>query len=160
MRGIGVITAVFLLLFPIMPDTGTIIYDTEAPVEVQDICNKYGEMYDICPELLQAICYHESRYTYDAVNSSCKGIMQINAPVHKERMAKLGVTDIFDVDSNIHVGADYLAELFADYPDAATVLGLYHGEKNAVAKGKSGNYSKYTKEILEKAYELERLHGK
>ena len=160
MRGIGVITAVFLLLFPIMPDTGTIIYDTEAPVEVQDICNKYGEMYDICPELLQAICYHESRYTYNAKAGSCKGIMQINEPVHKDRMKKLGVTDIYDMESNIAVGADLLGELFADYTDAGTVLGLYHGEKDAIKKGKSGNYSDYTKEILEKAYELERLHGK
>lgn len=159
MRGLGLLTAIVMLCFPVMPDTIT-MFDNETPIEVQEACIKWGEYYDICPELIQAICYHESRYVLDVDNGTCKGIMQINEPVHSERMKKLGVTDLYDLDSNIHVGADYLAELFADYPDAGTVLGLYHGEKNAVKKGKTGNYSNYTKGILEKAYELERTHGK
>lgn len=159
MRGIGFLTAVLLLLSPISQPTG-IIYDTEAPIEVQDACNKYGEMYDISPELLQAICYHESRYQYDAVCDSCKGIMQINEPVHTKRIEKCGVTNIFDMESNIKVGADLLAELFKSYPDTGTVLGLYHGERDAIKKGINKNYSDYTEEILEKTSELEKLHGK
>ena len=86
--------------------------------------------------------------------------MQVNEPYHKDRLKKLGVTDIYDMDGNIHTGADYLAELFASYEDPAAVLGLYHGEKNAVKKAASGNASSYVKRILKKSEELEKLHGK
>lgn len=160
MRGIGLITALVLVTSSnVMLEINT-KFDTEAPIEVQEACIKWGKYYDICPELIQAICWNESRYETNLENGTCVGIMQINEPVHTARIEKLGVTDIFELDSNIHVGADLLAELFTYYPDAGTVLGLYHGEKNAVSKGKTGNYSTYTKTILEKSYELERVHGK
>lgn len=132
----------------------------DAPDEVKEICEKYGTEYNICPELLEAICWNESRYTADIAAGSCKGIMQVNEPFHKDRLKKLGVTDIYDMDGNIHTGADYLAELFASYEDPAAVLGLYHGERNAVKKAASGNASSYVKRILKKSEELERLHGK
>lgn len=86
--------------------------------------------------------------------------MQIKKSCHKKRMQDLGVTDLSDIDSNIHVGADYLRELFDDYEDAGIVLGLYHGESNAVARGQSGDLSSYVTSILENSERLERLHGK
>ena len=134
--------------------------DEETPLEVRIACNKYGAEYDICPELLEAICYNESRYLPDVFNGTCRGIMQINEPYHKERMERLGVTDIYDLEGNIHVGADYLAELFAQYEDVGVVLSVYHGESKAVERAKKGNLSKYVKKILAKSEELERLHGK
>ncbi len=134
--------------------------DDGIPENVKTICEKYGEEYNICPELLEAICWNESRFTAKAENGTCKGIMQINVTAHTDRMAKLGVTDIYDIDSNIHVGADYLAELFASYEDAGAVLGSYHGERNAVSKAEKGQLSGYTKRILKKAEYFERLHGK
>ena len=134
MGRIGFLTALVLVASSaVMPETNT-TYDTEAPIEVQEACNKWGEYYDICPELLQAICWNESRYETDLVNGTCKGIMQINEPVHTARIEKLGVTDIYDIDENIHVGADLLAELFADYPDAGTVLPLSRREKSRVKR--------------------------
>lgn len=51
-------------------------------------------------------------------------------------------------------------ELFEKYSEAAVVLGLYHGEKNAVKKAESGKMSSYVAGILERSAELERLHGK
>lgn len=159
MGGIGFLT--LLLTIGQLSTEPIINFDSETPVEVQEACNKWGGEYDICPELLQAICYHESRYEADVKSGTCVGIMQINEPVHADRLIKLGITDIYDIDSNIHAGADLLAELFNNYSsDAGTVLGLYHGEKYAIQNGKKGIYSEYTKEILEKAYDLERLHGK
>ena len=134
--------------------------DDGIPAEVKEICEKYGTEYDICPELLEAICYNESRFTAKAENGPCKGIMQINITAHKDRMEKLGVTDIWDIDNNIHVGADYLAELFETYEDVGAVLGSYHGERSAVSKAKKGQLSGYTKRILKRAESYERLHGK
>ena len=136
--------------------------DDSTPIEIQISCNKWGEVYNICPELLEAICYHESRFNESVTDStgSCVGLMQIKASCHKGRMIELGATDLKDIDDNIHVGADYLAELFADYEDVGIVLGLYHGESNAVERAKRGQLSDYVTEILEMSYELEEQHGK
>lgn len=134
--------------------------DTETPIEIQIACNKYGQQYGVCPELIEAIMYYESRYKADAQNGTCKGLMQINEPCHRERMKKLGVTDIFDEEGNILVATDYLAELFEEYEDAGIVLAVYHGEKNAIKNASNGILSNYSKKILEKSEELERIHGK
>lgn len=163
MRTAKVLTLLLAAALALTPAiTASAKYDAEidAPDDVKEICEKYGAEYDICPELLEAICWNESRYTADIAAGSCKGIMQVNEPFHKDRLKKLGVTDIYDMDGNIHTGADYLAELFASYEDPAAVLGLYHGERNAVKKAASGNASSYVKRILKKSEELERLHGK
>lgn len=128
--------------------------------EAQESCVKYGEEYGICPELLMAIIERESAGQADAENGGCKGLMQISDRWHTDRMERLGVTDIYDVDSNIHVGADYLAELFQEYGEVSTVLMVYHGEENAVKKSKSGQVSKYADGILTRSEELERRHGK
>ena len=136
--------------------------DTETPIEVQFACDRYGEEYNICPELLEAICWKESRFDENAVDStkSCFGLMQIRAASHKDRIQRLEVNDLYDIEGNIHVGADYLADLFETYEDAGLVLMIYHGEKNAVKKAERGQISQYAKDILEKSEELERVHGK
>lgn len=152
---------IIALLLPSIKVQARTFIDNEAPVDVLFACDWYGKEYNICPELLQAICFQESRYTADIVDSTgtCCGLMQINVSSHKERMKRLGVTDIYDIYGNVHVGADYLAELFDEYEDVAVVLTIYHGEKN-VSRAMKGNYSSYVKDILEKSEYLERLHGK
>lgn len=152
--------AIFLF-FPISADARTYI-DNETPIEIQIACNKYGEQYGICAELLESICYQESHYIPTATDAteSCFGLMQIQKISHRERMKDLGVNDLYDIDSNIHVAADYLAELFERYEDVGTVLMVYHGEKDAVLKSERGYLSKYAQEILTRSEALERLHGK
>lgn len=158
--GILLSLAIFLF-FPISADARTYI-DTETPIEIQIAANKYGAEYGICPELIESICYQESRFDPQALDGSqsCYGLMQIQKISHRERMNNLGVTDLYDVDSNIHVATDYLAELFEQYEDVGTVLMVYHGEKDAVKKSERGEVSKYAREILERSYYLETLHGK
>ena len=136
--------------------------EIEIPEKVQEACEKYGEEYGICPELLEAICFKESRFHHTVVDPSftCIGLMQIDATTHRKRMQRLGISDLFDIDNNVHVGADILSELFDYNEDASLVLMLYHGEKNAYYKAKRGKISKYAKDILELSEELERKHGK
>lgn len=152
--------AIFVFFVTAVPAAAKYDAEIDAPEEVKEICEKYGAEYNISPEFLEAICWNESRYLPEVASGSCKGIMQINEPVHRKRMEALGAKDIFDVDDNIHTGADYLAELFKEHEDPAAVLGLYHGEKNAISKANTGKYSGYVSRILEKAACLERLHGK
>lgn len=134
--------------------------ETYISLEAQEVCAKYGEEYGICPELLMAIIERESAGQTDAENGGCKGLMQISDRWHMDRMERLGVTDIYDVDGNIHVGTDYLAELFEEYGEVTTVLMVYHGERNAVEKSENGEISKYADWILTRSAELERRNGK
>lgn len=69
----------------------------------------------------------------------------------------MGVTDIYSIDGNIHVGADYLSELFEKYCDVGIVLMVYHGENNAATKTELSDYADW---ILTRSAELERMNGK
>ena len=135
---------------------------TGVPEDVYQNANIIGHEFDICPELLMAVAETESRFTATAENGSCKGLMQVSVNFHKQRFTDAGwsSSDWTDPYKNMYVAADYLHDLFEEHEDAATVLMLYHGEKNAVSKGKSGNVSSYAKGILERSEELERFHGK
>ena len=136
--------------------------ETGIPESVYQDANIIGHEFNICPELLMAMAERESRFTASAENGSCKGLMQVSVSYHKQRFAEAGwnSSEWTNAYKNMYVAADYLADLFEEYEDAATVLMLYHGEKNAVSKGKSGNVSSYAKGILERSEELERFHGK
>lgn len=129
------------------------------PQAVLDSAEKWGNEYGICPELLVSIAWAESRYNPNAVNKSgtCHGLMQISLSAHSQRMARLGVGSLYDLDGNMKVAADYLSELFTLYEDPAVVLGTYHGESDALTKTEMSSYSKG---ILEMSYELETRHGK
>ena len=149
-----------VIAFLTIANVGASSRETYLPDEVREICVKYGEEYCICPELLMAIVETESGGKQYAENAGCKGLMQIYEKWHGDRMEKLSVTDIYDADGNIHVSADYLAELFEEHEDAATVLMVYHGERDAIKRARSGQISSYANKILERSAELERLHGK
>lgn len=134
--------------------------DTWLSDDVQGYCEEIGEEYCICPEMLMAIIEAESRGDAYAENGGCKGLCQVSVKWNKSRMRSLGVTDIFDEYGNILVGADYLAELFEEYEDAALVLDVYHGDSKAVKRAERGEISVYAQKILDRSAELERLHGK
>lgn len=120
-----------------------------------------GQQYGICPELLQAIAERESSLHIYAVNGTCKGLMQISEKWHRDRMKRLGVTDIYDVYGNILLAADYIAELEKENDDLYYVLMRYNMEKNTADKlYEAGKYTDYAVGIVERSAELERLHGK
>ena len=155
------IASVLLLTFLSVEEANAAGKDTYISKEVQEACIKYGEEYNICPELLMAMCEKESSGRADAVNGPCKGLLQVNENVHKERMERLGVTDLFDIDSNVNVAADYLLELFEKNQDIYLVLMEYNmGGAAAERLYEQGIYSKYSISITERSEELERIHGK
>jgi hypothetical protein len=128
--------------------------------EIVSMCDEIGEIYGICPELLQAMIEKESTGNPDAVNGGCIGLMQIFQKYHLERMERLGVTDLLDPYSNILVGADYISELAEKHGDVALVLDIYNGNSKAFYNNDNGIISSYAKWILERSEELEREHGK
>lgn len=134
----------------------------EIPEEIETWCEYYGEMYDICPETLEAVCWVESRCTPDAqsADKSCKGLMQIKPSCHRKRMERLGVRNIFGTWENIKTGSDYLAELGGS-EDIAVALAIYNGQSaGKIEQAKQGNYTGYVEKVLSISEELERAHGK
>lgn len=139
--------------------------DDEIPEEIIEYCEEIGPKYDICPELLEAIAWHESRFTPTVTNRKCWGLCQVNVKVHADRIDKLGYTkdDMLEAGPNIEVAADYLAELYQTYgDDSPIVLSLYSGAGwDAVeAYKENGTMTDYVEEILTRSANYERLHGK
>lgn len=133
----------------------------DIPDDVWKACVKYGEQYGISPYFLAAVYWTESNYKANAVNKAgtCFGVGQVKESVHRPRMNKLGVTNLFDPDQNIHTSADYFAELFEEYEDPALVLMIYHGESDAMWKAENGIVSNYAQTILDDAWDLEERAG-
>lgn len=133
--------------------------------ELLDLTEEVGQIYGICPELLQSIIFYESSYRADAECGGCKGLMQINESTHSDRIKRIKAeyrisNNIFNPRLNVLVGADYLAELFEEYEDVGLVLMIYHGESKAIQNADNGKLSSYAKKILIKSEEEEREHGK
>ena len=136
--------------------------ETGIPENIYQDAEIIGHEFNICPELLLAIAERESRFQADAKNGSCKGLMQLNTTCHRARFEEMGWSsqEWPDAYKNMYVAADYLADLFEKYEDVGIVLGVYHGESDAVRRGQSGRLSSYVNKILERSEELERLAGK
>lgn len=140
-------------------------FDDEIPKEIRQYCETIGSDYDICPELLEAIAWHESRFIPTVKNKNCYGLMQINVKVHKDRIESLGYTskDMLKAEPNIMVAADLLHELYELYgDDNPIVLSLYSGAGwDAVENYKEyGMMTDYVEDILTRSSRYERLHGK
>lgn len=117
----------------------------------------------ICPELVEAIIERESNWDSHAVNGTCVGLMQIDQLTHWKRMQNLGVADLSDPYDNILVGVCILEDLFWKYQDPAAVLMYYnagYSDKLGLGAYRRGEISDYALQVLERAAELERLHGK
>lgn len=96
-----------------------------------------------CPyELALSVIWCETRFqNINGDNGDSIGYMQIQPKWHKERMERLGVTDLSDPLSNFRVGCDFLAELIAKYGDEEKALTCY----NTGSPGKS----EYATRIIE-----------
>lgn len=143
----------------------------EIPVEIIEITEIIGQKYDICPELLQAIIWQESRCIASVKNSSCSGLMQINVAnkFNKDHIKEMATDKnltyseaIFDVEINIEAGAQLLKYLFDNFgDDPAEILMRYNGDSTNLKRYKNGgDMSQYAKDTLEISELLERAHGK
>ncbi len=133
----------------------------EVPEAVSMAAEKYGKEYGIAPEFLEAMAFYESSFNPKAVNGGCMGLMQVNPKWHKERIKRLKVSNLYSLNSNMMIAADYLAELFAEYQDPAVVLMVYNGDSRAekFMTGKA-DMSEYAAKILRLSEVLERKNGK
>lgn len=135
--------------------------DTTIPKVYQDYCIEIGEKYHICPELLMAMIEQESSGRADVVNSAGDtGLLQVNPAWHKERMERLGVSDLTDPYSNILVAADYLAELFSENDGDIYLVLMKYNMRHETAEDMfyAGKFSDYSVMVEHRAWELQQLH--
>ena len=135
------------------------------PSEIKEYCEEIGRNFDICPEILEAIAWHESRFIPTVKNKNCYGLCQVNVKIHQDRIEECGYTeeDMLEAYPNIFVAADYLSDLYETYGDEnPIVLSLYSGAGwDAVEKYKEyGFITDYVDDILTRSAKYERLHGK
>ena len=128
---------------------------------LKSICKYVGDMYDISPELLQAVAWVESRYQVNATSHcNAKGLCQIMKKWHGARMEKLGVADLYDPYGSVLLCADILDELsqHAYGDDIRYVLMAYNrgqnGTTGANALYKKGVITKYATDVLAKEQEF------
>ena len=134
----------------------------DIPDEIWSAALIWGMEYDVCPELICAISYYESRWTnVVSANGLYWGTMQVHPPSHKSRIERLEVTDLLDSSQCIRVATDLLAELFEKYDDPVIVLMKYHGESDAAVKRylEKGKITSYPKKVLALSAELEEVNN-
>lgn len=158
------ILAVSILIVLIYPPNSAYAIEES---KVEEYTEEIGKKYNISPEIIQAIIERESSYDEEATNGDCVGLMQVSTKWNEERMEKLGITDIYDPYSNILVGTDFLAELFQigidkGYGDDIYYVLMRYSMKTTTANKLYLNeeYSDYAIGICDRAFELEREHGK
>lgn len=132
---------------------------------LHDYIEETCSIYNVCPELIEAIIERESSWNPNAYNSGsgCIGLMQIDPKWHKERMERLSVTDLTDPEENILVGVDYIAELFEKYGDVYAVLMFYnagYSDNYGLGAWEDGRYSQYAVKVSKRAIELGDLSDK
>lgn len=145
--------------------------NVDIPDDIIDITEEVGAEYNICPELLQALIWSESRCIPTVYNSSCKGLMQINTSVstNKTNITELAAakgisysSGIWDKEVNIETGARLLKLLYDEYgDDPAEIIMRYNGDSTNLKRYlRDGNMSDYASEVLSISELLERAHYK
>ena len=135
----------------------------EFPQDIVEYSEIIGQLFGICPELLQSIAYYESRFDSDAQYGNCIGLCQINPTLHEEKFIANGwaAADATNPYINMYVCAEILTELFEEYEDPAEVLMRYNGAKTALKEyHKNGSLNQYTQDVLTMSERLERAQGK
>ena len=103
-----------------------------------NLCSQYG----VDSSVIFSVMYHESHFNAGATSGSgAQGLMQIIPRYSASRMARLGVTNLYDPASNILVGIDLLAEYYHTY-------GSWNQALTAYRTGNAGNDSAYAATIL------------
>lgn len=126
----------------------------------QEYIEQLCEDKDISPELVEALIEHESTWNPEAVNGNCIGLMQVDKSIYKDLIGSRNLTDPYD---NIQIGVEVLEELIHKYGEVAPALMFYnagYSESYGIVAYNAGTISNYAEWILNRAEELERLHGK
>ena len=99
-----------------------------AQLEINDHIDKMAKRDGLNPDVIKALIEEESGWGESAEgdNGQSVGLMQIQERWHKDRMKRLGVTNLYDSEQNITVGCDILSELLNKYGNYKDALSAYN----------------------------------
>lgn len=99
-----------------------------AQLEMNNHIDKMAKRYRLNPDVVKALIEEESGWLSSAEgdNGESVGLMQIQERWHKDRMKRLGVTNLYDSEQNITVGCDILSELLNKYGNYRYALSAYN----------------------------------
>lgn len=132
-------------------------FDVPLPHDLQDFIFAECEKHNIAPAIIIAMIERESSFRAHVVGDGGEsfGLMQIKEKYQKERMKRLGCTDLLNPFENVKVGIDIVAELKDKNSDLYWVLMAYNGGQSYANKRiKSGKISNYALKVVERAEEL------
>lgn len=120
--------------------------DAETQRLLYQACDEVGIQY----ELALAVIHQETGFrNIVGDDGASAGYMQVQQRWHKDRMERVGVTDLTDPYSNFLVGCDYLAELIEKERGLEWALHAYNGGPSYANKmAKAGKISQYAKDVL------------
>lgn len=99
-----------------------------AQLETNNHIDKMAKRYGLDSRIIKALIEEESGWCESAEgdDGNSIGLMQIHERWHKERMKRLGVTNLYDSEQNITVGCDILSELLNKYGNYRDALSAYN----------------------------------
>lgn len=118
---------------------------------VSSVCSNY---LNIDPLLVMGIIQVESEFNPECYYGGCYGLMQVNKSQHLSRIDKLNASDLYDPESNIRVGVDIFSECLRQANgNVIYALMIYNeGYNSATPRYNSGIVSKYSKKVMNAAY--------
>ena len=140
------------------PESTTLTQDS-----VHSMAEVIGEQYGISPILLQAIARVESQYATDLTNSSgAVGICQVVPKYNKDRMDRLGITDLKNPYYNMVLCAEYIKDMRTLSPygnDQNFIIMSYHaGINGATSKYEKNMSTDYVTSVNQTIKELEEMY--
>lgn len=101
--------------------------------EIQQFIGRKCAEYQISPAVVLAVIGTESQYNVNAIgdHGNSFGLMQIYQSVHRDRMERLGVTNLLNPYQNVTVGIDFLSELLDKDNGLEWALSFYSGNGGA-----------------------------
>ena len=119
---------------------------TVAELENKDHIEQVSRKYKLDSRIVKALIEEESGWleTAEGDGGESIGLMQIQERWHRERMQRLGVTDLYDPKQNVKVGCDILAELLGKYGNYKDALSVYNS-------GNTKDGKQYAERIMKNA---------
>lgn len=100
--------------------------------EYNSYVEKYSEKYNVDENLVYSVIKNESKFNSNAISSSnAKGLMQIMDNTVKDIVRGMenleyDDIDIFDPDTNIQLGINYLSQLIKKYDNIGLAVAAYN----------------------------------
>lgn len=119
---------------------------TVAELENENHIEQTSRQYGLDSRVVKALIEEESGWleTAEGDGGNSIGLMQIQERWHKDRMQRLGVTDLYDPKQNVKVGCDILAELLGKYGNYKDALSVYNS-------GNTKDGKQYAERIMKNA---------